>query len=254
MTQGLAHATSPPTWTQSLCLMIRWEALSLRMLFVTQVALQMVLGVGLVFAIDLWTAPATAALQIHVAAGAASLAIVLSCVVFATQSVISDRMCSMYEYRWTLPVHHTAVAGAWIVVQIVAALPVATATLVVASLLWGFPLAVVGPWVIAVVLLAASATLIGFGLAHSVSSPEVAAAATQVLLLLALSVSPMLFPADHLPGWLAAVSELMPFGAMATMVRDGLHGGFSSIGTYAVVSMWSVSGLVLGARSLMRIS
>jgi ABC-type polysaccharide/polyol phosphate export permease len=43
-----------------------------------------------------------------------------------------------------------------------------------------------------------------------------------VLRFVVFALSPILFPAEQLPGWLAAFSWWLPFGHMAAVVRDSL--------------------------------
>ena len=70
----------------------------------------------------------------------------------------------------------------------------------------------------AFLLVALTATSVGYAIA-SVLPPMLANLITQVLVVFVLMFSPLTFPADRLPGWLAAVHGVLPIQAMGEVIR-----------------------------------
>jgi ABC-2 type transport system permease protein len=57
------------------------------------------------------------------------------------------------------------------------------------------------------------------------------------------------FPASHLPGWLAGVNQWLPFGSMAAITRSALVAGYAGGAPrgYAVVAAWAAGSALVVA-------
>jgi ABC-2 type transport system permease protein len=100
-------------------------------------------------------------------------------------------------------------------------LPGVVFAVVIGSIRFGLDLQISPLVVPAVMLVALTATSIGYALA-SLVPPMVANMASQVLVVFILMFSPLNFPADRLPGWLAAIHSVLPIQAMGEVMRGTL--------------------------------
>jgi ABC-2 type transport system permease protein len=75
-----------------------------------------------------------------------------------------------------------------------------------------------------------------------------------VLRFVLFGLSPILFPAEQPPGWLAALSWWLPFGHMAVIVRDSLAPAMVADApiSYLVVATWGAVCAVIAAWALGR--
>ena len=75
-------------------------------------------------------------------------------------------------------------------------------------------------------------------------SPPVTLGFISYLIVVVLLYSPIAFPIEQFPDWLAAVHEVLPLYHMGVVVRAGLTEGLvGDVGTsYAVVAAWTAAG------------
>ena len=77
---------------------------------------------------------------------------------------------------------------------------------------------------------------------------------TQVIIFGVFMFSPVNFPPERLPAWLAALHRLLPVQAMAEVVRGALAGGEFAAGgrAYLVLGGWCVAGFAASYAALAR--
>ena len=83
--------------------------------------------------------------------------------------------------------------------------------------------------------------------------PAVAQIITRMLVFIVLLFTPVSFPADRLPGWLATAHEYLPVEPMAQLIRAALaQDHFSMPGRALVVLILWCLASVLGAVAALR--
>jgi ABC-2 type transport system permease protein len=234
-------------------MMVRWEMTALRLVFVLTMAVQILTGAGFAVGIGLFIdLPPEAAL--YFTTGVATMTLMIVGMVLGPQLVAQQKAEDTYDFLWSLPVPRFVAAAAWFTITVFFALPGMIAALVVAG--WRFDLTFEISFAVvpAVFLTTFAATLIGYAMAHSIPDPQVTGAITQVLIFAIMGFSPINFPPDRLPGWLASIHEWLPFQAMADVMRDALTTGFVSDPSraYRVVLLWSAAAVALTAWVLGR--
>ena len=143
-------------------------------------------------------------------------------------------------------------ALAWYTVTLLGSLPAVVVSLLVAQLRYGITLTVSPAVVAAVLLTAFTGTMLGYALGHALPNPMTIQLAEGVLRFVVFGLSPILFPAEQLPGWLAAISWWLPFGHMAVIVRDALAPEMVADApiSYVVVAVWGVGCAAIAAWAL----
>lgn len=242
-------------WLHGYRVMLRWELNSLRLLVPLIAAIQVLAGAGFAVGIGLYRQmPPRDAM--YLASGTAVITLVLVGMILGPQLVAQQKVAGTYEFLWSLPLPlpRTAAAAAWTTIAMLIGLPGMVAAVAVAA--WRYHLAFhYGPSLAAAVLLtAATASLIGYALGHAVGNSMITMVVTQVLSFGVMGFSPVNFPADRLPGWLARLHEWLPFESMATVVRGSLAPDLvAGVGrAYLVLASWLVAMVVVNAVVLGR--
>lgn len=254
-TAGRRIGRGPGHWWRSYVMMTRWEVTGLRLVLPITVMAQVVLGAGFVLGIGLLYGdlPDTAAL--FLSTGVAVITLITVGLVMGPQLIAQQKAQDTYDFVWSLPVPRSSAAAAWFTMTAIIAVPGMIAALLVAEVRYDIVLSVNPGILSAVALTALTGTMLGYALAHAVPNPQVTMLVSQVLIFFILGFSPINYPIENLPAWLADVSRWLPFHHMAVIMRGGLTRGLVSgvAASYVVVALWgsaavAVSSWVLGRR------
>jgi ABC-2 type transport system permease protein len=238
-------------WFGSYLLLLRWAAIRLRYLLPLVLVVQIFLSVGIVigFAFLLPTIdPATA---LYLSTGAPTLGLITIGMVMAPQLVATAKTEGTFAYNQTLPVPRTAVLGADLTMWLAVGAPGLVLGLLVAVLRFDLTLRVSWLALPAMLLVALTATAVGFAIAYA-AAPPITSVLTQLIVFIALMFSPINFPADRLPPWLRAIHQVLPFEYMARAIRDTLTTPPDGVAVapFAVLSAWCVAGLAVTLRAM----
>jgi ABC-2 type transport system permease protein len=138
-------------------------------------------------------------------------------------------------------------------VWLVVVLPGVVFAVVIGSIRFGLDLQVSPLVVPAVMLVALTATSVGYALA-SVVPPMVANIASQILVVFILMFSPLNFPADRLPGWLASIHNVLPIQAMGEVMRGTIASNSFPLtwGAFLILGAWCVASFATTSFVLTR--
>jgi len=240
-------------WFRSYLLLLRWSAIRLRYLLPMVLIVQIFLAVGIVVGFAFLLPAIDPATALYLSTGAPTLGLITIGMVMAPQLVAQAKSEGTLAYNRTLPVPRTAVLAADVTTWLVTGAPGLVLGLLTAVLRFDLSLRV-SWWVLpATLLVALSATTIGFAIAYALS-PAATSVISQVIVFVALMFSPINFPTDRLPGWLQAVHEVLPFQYMAQAVRESLTSppaGVSAL-PFVVLGAWCAAGLAITLRVMTR--
>lgn len=250
-----ALRSGPGYWWHSYRMMVRWEVTSLRLLLPITVMVQVLSGAGFVLSLGLFFGQVPPRAALFVSTGVPVITLVTIGLVLGPQLVAQQKADKTYDFLWSLPVPRTTAALAWVTTNLILGLPGMAVAVVVALLRYDLDLHVSAALVPAVLLTLFTGTMIGYALAHSLGNPMLIAAITQMLIFVIIGFSPINFPAEQLPGWLAQLHRWLPLAPMADTVRAGLTYGVVADVTrsYLVLAVWAaasvgVTAAVLGRR------
>jgi ABC-2 type transport system permease protein len=238
---------------RSYALLLRWELLRLRSQLVILVAIQVLLGLGIVYGFTLLLPRVDEQSAVFFATGAPTLGLILLGMTVVPSEVSQAKLTGRHDYVATFPVPRLAGMAAevscWLLVQ----LPGMVVTLVVATLRFDIDLRFGWTVVPAVVLVALTGASVGYALA-SVLPPQLALQLSSFVSLGILLFSPINFPAERLPGALRALHRVLPVEYMAEVMRGSLTGAWDvrEPVAFAVVGAWCAGGLLLSYRVALR--
>lgn len=252
--RAAARAVAPVTGPlRDYALLLRWQALLLRPILPISMVVQALLSVGIVFGFALLLPEIDRASALFLATGAPTAGMLLVGMVSVPQRVAQARIDGTYQYLRTLPVPRLLMLAADATVWILVAIPGVVLSLVTASLRFDLDLHV-GPAALgACLLVAVTATGVGYAIA-SLLRPMLAILVTQVIVFVVLLFSPVSFPAERLPGWLAAVHDALPVVHLADAVRAAVVGPPFTVGVggFVVIAAWCLAGFAATALALNR--
>jgi len=240
-------------WLRSYGLLLTWSLLRLRTYLPLIVSIQALLSVGIVVGFSLLIPRVDPVTAVYLSTGAPTVALISVGMVLAPQMVAQQKARGVFDYHRALPVPRLAMLAADASVWLGLAVPGLVISLVVAAFRFDLDLAVSPLVVPAVLLVAVVAVAIGYGIGY-LARPEVASVVTNLIVVVALMFSPINYPADRLPGWLAAVHQVLPFQYMAQAIRETLDvpaGGIPVL-PFAVLVTWGAAGLAITYRIMSR--
>ena len=253
--QGLpAKRSGVGHWLQAFRAMLRWQLTDMRLLLPMTVLVQALTGVGLVLGMGLLISDMTERMAVFLSTGAVVVTLVVVGVVMGPQLIGQQKSAGSYDFMWSLPVPRSAASAAWLVLNIVIALPGMIAALLAA--MWRYNVTFdVSPLVVpAVGLTLIIGTLLGYSFAHAIPKPEITQLVSQLLIFVIFGFAPISYPIENLPDWLATVNQYLPFYPMANVVRDSLTSGIvTEVGrSYVVLIIWGVASALVATIVLRR--
>lgn len=229
---------------RSYLLLIRWQALRYKYFVPVAMLVQGLFAFGIVAGYPLLFPEIDRATILFLATGAPAISLVTMGLVAVPQVVAQGKAEGTLEYVRTLPIPRLAFLLADLTVWTVIVLPGVLFAVVVGALRFGLDLSVSPAIVPALLLVALTASCVGYALA-SAAPPMVANLVSQVLIVFVLMFSPLTFPAERLPDWLQAIHAVLPIQAMGEVIRGGLASNTFPLvaSTFLLLGAWSVAGL-----------
>ena len=242
------------SWFRGYRAKTRWDLAGIRLELPLIVVVQILSGVGFVLGLALFFDHMPDAVALYVSTGVVVLNLTLVGLIVGPQFTADQKLAGTYDYLRALPVPATAAAVSWFTVTLVAGIPAAIVSLVIAELRYGISFTVTPSIVPAVLLTTFTGTMLGYALSHAVANPMSVRLIAQMLVFFVFGFSPILYPSTQQPDWLAAINAWLPFEHMATIVRAGLTTGIvDGVGrSYLIVAVWGSIGTALAARALTR--
>lgn len=222
-------------------LLMTWSWLSNKPWMVLRGAFQILMTLGFVIGISFIVADITPAIARHLVTGSPTLILLTMGLVFVPQIVAGDRLRGTYDFMLSLPVPRMALLASDATIYFLLTLPAIVIALWIGSVYHDFTLQV-SPLIIPVFLIISmTGTFIGYALALAVPRPQMATAATQILLFIITLFSPVIYPVEKLPDWMAAIHRVFPIQYMADLSRGTLSDIDVNLGlAFGVTGAWCV--------------
>jgi ABC-2 type transport system permease protein len=240
-------------WCRSYYLLLLWNLLRIRTDLPIYVVVQTMLSIGVVIGFSFLIPDPTPETALYLCTGGMTVSLITVSMVLAPQSIAYSRQAGFFDYQRSLPVPRIALMAADATVWVGMALPGLVLSTVVAA--FRFDLSFnVSPLVIpAVLLVVVGGVAIGYTIAFVVK-PTLVSLITNAIIIVALMFAPINFPAEQLPGWLAAIHTWLPFQYMAQAIRETVDvpvAGLSLL-PFVVLTAWSGIGLAVTSRVMTR--
>lgn len=235
-----------PKWLKGYFLMLKWVLLSHRPWLSLNLAVQICIAIGFIYGISFFYPAITPDIAKYVTTGAPTLILLTVGLVMGPQIIASARLEGTFDYIWSLPVPRMAHIAADATAMFGTTLPGIILAVVLGAFYFNFGLDI-SPLVIpAVILIAMCGSFVGYSMAFAVPKPMMVNVLTQIIIFVVMLFSPVMFPAERLPGWLQAIHQVFPIQYMADLIRGTLTDLPINMGkAFAITGAWCVAGFVI---------
>ena len=232
-------------WFRSYGLMLKWVYLSNRPWLMLNLAVQLGIAVAFIFGIGYFYPEITTNIGKYLTTGSPTIVLLTVGLVMVPQIIASMRSEGTFDYVWSLPVPRMAHIAADATNTFATMLPGIILSIILGKFHFGFDLQVSWLVIPAILLIASTATFAGYSLAFAVPKPMMVNVITQLMIFFVMMFSPVMFPAEQLPGWLQAFHKVLPIQYMADLMRGTLTDIPVKLGlAFSMVGAWFVAGFV----------
>lgn len=231
-------------WLNSYRLLLQWQSLRFKTVLPLTVIFQLFAGVCTVIGMGYLVPQIDLASAKYLVTGGPTITLIGLGLTLMPQMIAQAKTQGTYDYMWSLPIPRLAFLAADMTIWLLATIPGVVAALVVGSWRYGFELQVTPLVVPAFLLVALMATSVGYALAHLSPKPELAVVLTNFIIFSLFLFSPINFPVERLPDWLAELHRFLPVKYAADVVRGTMTEGYVDElwHAFAVLGLWCAVG------------
>ena len=224
-------------------LLVTWQAMRKKAYLPLMAAVQALFTLGIVLGYPLLFPTIDQTAIYLIATGAPAVSMVSVGLVALPQTVGEQRTEGSLAYMRSLPVPRLAYLLADLTVWLAIVVPGVVLGVFVGAWRFGLDLQVSPLVVPAMLLVAVTATCVGYALA-SVLPYMVTVIVTQAIVVFVFMFSPLTFLPDKLPGWLETVHSLLPIQAMGEVTRGTIAPNQFPLppGAFLTLAVWCVFG------------
>lgn len=222
-----------------------WSGLSSRPWLVLLGAVQLMTTAGFVIGISFFFPEMNPSIAQYLITGAPTLILLMMGLVIVPQIVAAGRLEGTYDFMLSLPVPRMVLLFSEATIYFLITLPGIIVALLVGSVYYDFTLQV-SPLVIpAFILISLTGTFVGYALALGAPRPQMANVATQIIIFIIMFFSPVIYPAEQLPHWVAAIHKVLPVQYMADLSRGTLIDIDVNLGlSFVITGAWCLAGFI----------
>jgi ABC-2 type transport system permease protein len=233
-------------WFRSYFLMLKWTFLSSRPWLTLNLAVQLGIAGAFIFGIGYFYPSITPSIAKYLTTGSPTIVLLTVGLVLVPQIVASMRSEGTFDYIWSLPVPRMAHIAADASNMFGSMIPGILLAVILGKFHFNFDLQISLLVIPAVLLIAASATFVGYSIAFAVPKPMMVNVITQLMIFFVMMFSPVMYPAEQLPQWLQSIHNVLPIKYMADLMRGTLTDLPVNLGlAFSVVGAWFAGGFVV---------
>ncbi len=239
--------TYPLHWLHSYQLLLKWHMLKFKPVLPLTLVVQMLIGVGTVIGLGYLVPGVTPEMARFLVTGGPTLTLISLGLVLVPQMVGQAKATGSFDYMRSLPVPRMAFLAAELTTWLLVTLPGLALAIYAGSRHYGFDLELSPLLLPAVLLVGLTATTVGYAIAHLAPSVELVTVITNFIIFCLFLFSPINFPAERLPGWLAELHRFLPVKHAADAIRGTLTpGNAENLGlNFLVLGIWCAAGFTI---------
>lgn len=248
-----ALAVHPAPVARQVGLLLQWQFRRMSQFLPLLVLVQILLAVTTVLGYGLLVGTPPPEQALYLATGASTVTLVMVGLVMTPQLVAQARTEGSLDWMRTLPVPRPVFLGADLALWTLIALPGMVLGIVAGALKYDVTLSL-SPWLpVAALVVSLTSACVGYAIA-CLMPPQLAQLLSQVLVFVVLLFSPVSFPAERLPRWLATTHEWLPIEPMADAMRASLVSDVFTMPTRSIVMLaaWTVASVAGAAWAINR--
>jgi ABC-2 type transport system permease protein len=244
----------PAYWLHGYRAMLRFDLASFRDWLLPFLLVQILMGAGMALIYGFYLGDMPKPVATYVATGAPTMSLIPLGMALVPSLVALRKLDDTYDFMWSLPVPRMMTALSSFTLFTLVTIPGFFVTLLIVGWRYDIDLRISAAVVPAMLLTSLMASSVGFGIGHAVAEPRLTNLITNLIIFTVTMFSPIAFPIENFPNWLAAAHRVLPFWHMANVIRDGLTDGLVADVTrsYLVVGAWTVGAWLVTAWTVGR--
>jgi ABC-2 type transport system permease protein len=237
-------------WVQSYTLLLKWQGLKFKTILPIVIVAQFFTSIGTVIGLGYMMPNIDSQTAMFLVTGGPTLSLITLGLVLVPQMVAQAKSGGMLDYMRSFPVPRMAYLAADMTIWLLSTLPGVILAVLVGSLRYDFELQFSLLIVPAFILVVLMATSVGYAIALLLPKAELVSVLTNLIIFSLFLFSPVNFPIERLPNWLATIHRFLPVKYAADAVRGALVPGYSDGLSLALVvlGIWCLMGLVVNYR------
>jgi ABC-2 type transport system permease protein len=234
-------------WFQSYSILLKWQGLKFKTVLPFVIVAQFFTGIGTVIGLGYMMPGIDSQTAMFLVTGGPTLSLITLGLVMVPQMVAQAKSSGMLDYMRSFPVPRMAFLAADLTIWLLSTLPGVILALVVGSLRYNFELRFSLLIVPAFTLVVLMATSVGYSIALLSPKAELVNVLTNLIIFSLFLFSPINFPVERLPNWLATIHRFLPVKYAADAVRGALVPEYSGgLGlALAILGAWCLVGLAI---------
>jgi len=232
-------------WFQSYSLLLKWQGLKFKTILPFVIVAQFFTGIGTVIGLGYLMPEIDSQTAMFLVTGGPTLSLITLGLVMVPQMVAQAKTGGMLDYMRSFPVPRMAYLAADLTIWLLSTLPGVILALIVGSLRYDFELQFSLLIVPAFTLVVLMATSVGYAIALLSPKAELVGVLTNLIIFSLFLFSPINFPIERLPEWLASIHRILPVKYAADAVRGALVPGYKDgLGLSLIMLIgWCLVGL-----------
>jgi ABC-2 type transport system permease protein len=234
--------------------MAKWQLLKLKPVLPLILVVQTLVGIGTVIGMGFLYPEIDPASAAFLVTGGPTLTLIALGLVFVPQMVSNAKAEGSFDYLYALPVPRMAYLAADLTIWLVAVLPSVVLALVVGAVRYDIDFRVSPLVVPAFILIVLMATMTGYAIVHLTPTAELVTVITNFIVFCLFLFSPINFPSERLPDWLARVHDFLPVKYSADLVRAtlaGMHTDRIPL-AFLVLALWCLAAFAITFLAMTR--
>jgi len=223
-------------------LLIKWQALRMKITLPFLCVLQIVIGVGASFGLGfIMPRSIDSSELLYSITGIPIITMLMVGLSLFPQIVSDDIDKGIFDYIWSLPLSRITFFISDVTVWVLSALPGFILSLVTSSLHYNFKFRIHVSVVSCFLLVMCTTCFIGYTIAHLLKNSQFVLLITSFILFSLFLFSPVIYPITRLPKWMVYLHEILPIKHMSDLIRGSIsdfHFNFAK--SLIVVSIWTV--------------
>jgi ABC-2 type transport system permease protein len=234
-------------------LLVTWQAWRKKAYLPLMMAVQTLFSLGIVLGYPLLFPTLDRTSIYLIATGAPAISMISVGLVALPQTVGEQKSEGSLAYMRSLPVPRLAYLLADLTVWLAIVIPGVVLGVLVGAWRFGLELQVSPLAVPAMLMVALTATCVGYALA-SVLPYMLTVIVTQAIVVFVFMFSPLTFLPDKLPGWLEAIHSILPIQAMGEVTRGTIAPNEFPLpmGSFLTLAVWCLLGFVVTYAAMTR--
>ena len=217
--------------------LLHWNYLRKKELFILFTLAQLLLSISLLFGYPLVIGDIDSTTAYYLSSGSVLIGIISMGCTISSPVIANDKLEGHFDYIRALPIPRIFISLADLWMWLIAILPGVFISILLGYVRFSVRLHPSFLGVFIVLLICLTMISLGFAIAYTFS-PNTVTLMSQLILMIGLMFSPLMYPADRLPEWVNHLYRALPFVPSSNLLRASLY-------DYGNVSLLDISILIL---------